>query len=59
MQMEDTRDFDCDLRNLGTVTCGVVVAINVHQMSLFWNLSLLNGPRQANLCLRAFRHDKF
>ena len=19
----------------------------------------LNGPRQANLCLRAFRHDKF
>ena len=21
--------------------------------------SLLNGPRQANLCLRAFRHDKF
>ena len=19
----------------------------------------INGPRQANLCLRAFRHDKF
>ena len=21
--------------------------------------ALINGPRQANLCLRAFRHDKF
>ena len=21
--------------------------------------SIINGPRQANLCLRAFRHDKF
>ena len=21
--------------------------------------SVSNGPRQANLCLRAFRHDKF
>ena len=24
-----------------------------------WFISFKNGPRQANLCLQAFRHDKF
>ena len=24
-----------------------------------WGITGLSGPRQANLCLRAFRHDKF
>ena len=24
-----------------------------------WKLPFPYGPRQANLCLRAFRHDKF
>ena len=35
MQMEDTRDSDCDIHNLGTGACCVIVAVNVHRMNFF------------------------
>ena len=35
--------------------CGIIIDTKCKQISAAW----LNEPRQANLCLRAFRHDKF
>ena len=31
----------------------------IHDFFFVWLPSVLTEPRQANLCLRAFRHDKF
>ena len=47
------------LENSKTVKFDKTIADLLSLILLLKNKYYVNGPRQANLCLRAFRHDKF
>ena len=56
--LEDTNSLD-GAHMIYYFVINFVIAFGSFKYLFQWKKTLLIEPRQANLCLRAFRHDKF